>query len=104
MTSLQKIHAAGLQIALPGHGEIIENVQLKSQQILETISTRRKKILGFLHSAADTPIEISLKLFPDMTPISLFNAVNDVMAHLELLEEDGLIRKVSERPSRYCLL
>ena len=102
--SLEKISASGLQLALPGHGEIIRDGSKKAQQILLVISERRNMILSFLKEPYQTPVEISHRLFPDLLPGRLFNAVSETMAHLEILEENGLIHRVANHPMRFSLL
>jgi hypothetical protein len=103
ITSLEKICTSGLQLALPGHGEIIEDGSRRARQILQVISERRKTILHFLKKPYQTPVEISHRLFPDLLPGRLFNAVSEVTAHLEILEENRLIQRVSNHPTRFSL-
>ncbi len=103
ITSLEKIRATGLRLALPGHGEIVQNGSKKAQQILLVINGRRDMILRFLEKPDQTPVEISHRLFPDLLPGRLFNAVSEVIAHLEILEEDGLIHRVGNHPARFSL-
>jgi len=103
ITSLKKICATGLRLALPGHGEIIQDASEKAQQILLVINERRNMILRFLKKPYQTPVEISHRLFPNLLPGRLFNAVSEVIAHLEILEENGLIHRVANHPTRFSL-
>jgi glyoxylase-like metal-dependent hydrolase (beta-lactamase superfamily II) len=102
-TSLEKIRATGLRLALPGHGEIVQDGSKKAQQILLVINERRNMILRFLKKPDQTPVEISHRLFPDLLPGRLFNAVSEVIAHLDILEESGLVHKVANHPTRFSL-
>lgn len=99
--SLEAICEAGLRVALPGHGEIIADGSGRARQILAVISRRRKAILRLLKRPGQTPVEISRRLFPDLLPGRSFNAISEIMAHLELLEEDGLVRRVGDNPVRF---
>jgi glyoxylase-like metal-dependent hydrolase (beta-lactamase superfamily II) len=102
--SLEKIDAAGLQITLPGHGDIIMDGSERAKQILALIRRRRKAVLHFLEESEQTSVSISHGLFPDLLPGRLFNAVSEVTAHLELLEEDRLVQRVGEHPARFFAL
>ena len=101
ITSLKKIEAMGLQIALPGHGEIIENGSEKTRQLLGLIDKRRTAVIDALKEGAQTPVKISRKLFPLLLPGRLFNAVSEIEAHLEILEAEGFACRVGEHPARY---
>ncbi len=101
--SLEKVSAMGLRIGLPGHGEIIENASKKARDILNVIEQRREVIIHILRDSSYTLVEIGHKLFPDLLPGRLFNAVSEIAAHLEILEEDHLVARVGKHPARFCL-
>lgn len=101
ITSLKTIDAIGLQIALPGHGEVIENGSKKARQLLGIIQQRRTAVIESLKEGEQTPVKISRKLFPVLLPGRLFNAVSEISAHLEILETEGLVHKVGKHPVRY---
>jgi glyoxylase-like metal-dependent hydrolase (beta-lactamase superfamily II) len=100
INSLEKVGALGLKIALPGHGEIITDATKRARQLLDTIHKRQRTILDFLEEE-QTPFMISRLLFSGMLPGMLFNAVSEVTAHLEILEQQGLVHKVGEHPARF---
>ncbi|OPY73699.1 MAG: Hydroxyacylglutathione hydrolase [Syntrophorhabdus sp. PtaU1.Bin058] len=102
--SLEAACEAGLQIALPGHGEIIADGSERARHILAVISRRRKAILRLLKKPGQTPAEISRRLFPDLLPGRLFNALSEITAHLEILEEGSLVRRVGDNPVRFSAL
>jgi glyoxylase-like metal-dependent hydrolase (beta-lactamase superfamily II) len=101
--SLVKVRAMNLHLALPGHGEIIEDGMKRIEDILSMIDRRREIVLHILKDPRRTPVEISRRLFPDLLPGRLFNAVSEVTGHLEMLEEDRLIAKVGDHPARFSL-
>jgi glyoxylase-like metal-dependent hydrolase (beta-lactamase superfamily II) len=101
IASLKKIDTMGLQIALPGHGEIIENGSKKARQLLGIIQQRRIAVIDSLKEGEQTPVKISRKLFPLLLPGRLFNAVSEISAHLEMLETEGLVHKVGKHPVCY---
>ena len=101
--SLVKVRAMNLRIVLPGHGEIIEDGTKRIEDILSMIDQRRKIILHILKEPSQTTVEISRRLFPDLLPGRLFNAVSEITAHLEILEQDRLVARVGNDPARFCL-
>jgi len=101
--SLEKICAMGLQTVLAGHGEIIENGSKKAQDILGVIQQRREAILHILGDSSHTLVEIGRTLFPDLLPGRLFNAICEIVSHLELIEEEGFVVRVGNQPTRYAL-
>jgi glyoxylase-like metal-dependent hydrolase (beta-lactamase superfamily II) len=104
INSLEKVGASGLRITLPGHGEIITDGAERARQLLGLIYERRKTIFDLLEEDEQTPFAISCRLFSDILPGMLFNAISEVSAHLELLEKQGLVRKVGEHPVRFSRL
>jgi len=103
IASLVKVRALNLRIVLPGHGEIIEDGTKRIEDILSVIDQRREIILHILKEPRQTPVEISHRLFPDLLPGRLFNAVSEIAAHLEILEEDRLVARVGNHPVRFSL-
>jgi glyoxylase-like metal-dependent hydrolase (beta-lactamase superfamily II) len=101
--SLVKVRAMNQRIILPGHGEIIEDGTKRIEDILSMIDQRRKLILHILKEPGQTPVEIGRRLFPDLLPGRLFNAVSEITAHLEILEQDRLVARVGNDPARFCL-
>jgi glyoxylase-like metal-dependent hydrolase (beta-lactamase superfamily II) len=104
INSLERVGSSGLRITLPGHGEIIMDGAERARRLLGMIYERRKAIFDFLEEDEQTPFAISCRLFSDMLPGMLFNAISEVSAHLELLEKQGLVRKVGEHPIRFSRL
>ncbi len=104
ISSLEKVHAMDLRIVLPGHGAIIENSSKKAQDILGVIERRREAIIRILRGSGCTAVEIGHKLFPDLLPGRLFNAVSEITAHLAILEESRLVARVGNHPARFSLM
>ncbi|MFH1125364.1 MAG: MBL fold metallo-hydrolase, partial [Pseudomonadota bacterium] len=90
ITSLRKMRDMNFRVALPGHGEIVENPSTRINDLLAFIDEKRQRVLGILKKGAQTPVEISHELFPDLPPDQLFSGVCDVLGHLQILEEEGL--------------
>src|SRR5208283_5477020 len=98
--SLMKVRAMNLHAVLPGHGEIMEDGMKRILDILSVIDQRREVILDILKEPRQTPVEIGHWLFPGLLPGRLFNAISEITAHLEILEEDRLVARVGDHPAR----
>ena len=98
LASLKKVRAMNLQVALPGHGQIIQEPSKKIDSLLGLIDERRKAVLAVLKKGSHTPVEIAREIFPRLPMEALFRAVSDVMGHLEMLEEAGLAERRGGNP------
>ncbi len=105
ISSLKKVRDMDLRFALPGHGEIIENPSQRCEDLLDFIQERREFILRQLEAAAgsQTPYQTVQGLFPKLSKDQLFLAVSEVTAHLEVLEEEGYVRRRTEFPLSFYL-
>jgi glyoxylase-like metal-dependent hydrolase (beta-lactamase superfamily II) len=95
-SSLQRVAALEINLALPGHGPVIHDVARLVSHRLDFHQRRLERVMDTLHHAVCTTWEITDALFPDRTPLDTFLAVSEVIGHLDLLEMDGKIvgRKV----------
>lgn len=98
IASLKKVREMNLQIAFPGHGKIIRDPSKRIDDLLSFIDVKRRSILSILKKDRQTPLQIIRELFPDLPREGLFRAVSDVMAHLEMLEEDHLAETIDGTP------
>lgn len=96
--SLERITKLTPRIALPGHGNAIEDPPGRAQQILEHHRERLEQVAGQLDSTPRTAYDVSLSLFPDRFPPPLRRmALAETLAHLEHLALRGdLLRKREE--------
>jgi len=93
LASLKKVRKMDLRVALPGHGQIIQEPSRKIDSLLGLIDARRKAVLAVLKKGSHTPVEIAREIFPHLPLEALFRAVSDVMGHLEMLEMEGFARE-----------
>ena len=93
MASLRKVRELDLRLALPGHGDLIENPSQRIDDLLTFIGERKKLILGILSKGARTPFQIMNQLFPELPDSELFLAISEIVGHLEVLEEEGLVTR-----------
>lgn len=89
LTSLDRMHELHPAIAYPGHGEPIADPRALIEWTIEHHEKRKVTIAGHLSSTAKTPYELAAELYPDKIGYETFLAVSEVVAHLDLVEEDG---------------
>jgi len=99
LTSLEKIEKLDINIALPGHGEEI----IQSKELIKEIFSHHKErmanVLSCLEKKEMTPFEIAIDLFPNLSLFEVFLGVSEILGHLEILIEKGLVR-VSEKDGK----
>ena len=95
--SLKKVREMGLDLALPGHGKVIENPSERIADLLTFIGQRKELIRDILSKGAQTPFQIMSQLFPELPASELFLAISEIMGHLEVLEEEGLVKRSKEQ-------
>lgn len=104
-SSLRRVAAMGLALALPGHGEIMRNPRKRVAALLGFMNARTGQVADIFGTRPDLTIyEIVEEVFPGLPRDEIFLAVSEVFAHLDLLEGNGIVLRTDEGiPSRYTL-
>jgi glyoxylase-like metal-dependent hydrolase (beta-lactamase superfamily II) len=90
LTSLERTIALRLDVALPAHGEPIEDPSARARELIEHHRERLRETLGALAGGARTGYEVSLALFgAELPPNERRFAVAESLAHLEHLVQLG---------------
>ena len=87
--SLHRMHEMDPAIAYPGHGDPIEDPRALIEWTIEHHEKRKVTIAGHLESKGKTPYQLAEELYPDKIGYEAFLAVSEVVAHLDLVVEDG---------------
>ena len=104
-SSLKRAEVMNLKLALPGHGGIIRNPLKRISALLNFINKRKELILMFLRKDHDlTPFDVIRKLFPGLAKEQMFLAVSEVLAYLDVLENEGIVRRIEGVPVRFTIL
>ncbi|MGD0917960.1 MAG: MBL fold metallo-hydrolase [Thermodesulfobacteriota bacterium] len=98
IASLKKVRAMRFRTAFPGHGNVIQNPSETIDDLLTIIEDRKKAICRILQKGRLTPFRITCELFPKLSREGLFRGVSDVMAHLEILQDEGLAERNDGNP------
>src|SRR6185436_943510 len=91
--SLERMRAlAGLTVMFGGHGPAIANPYEKLDEYISHRLERETSILAAVRNGAATPKEIVARVYTDVSPKAHGLAERAVIAHLEKLEADGLMK------------
>jgi glyoxylase-like metal-dependent hydrolase (beta-lactamase superfamily II) len=98
LDSLRRTRDLGLQLALPGHGDPVEDPSARAADLIEHHRRRLEKTEAALDGgAARTGYEVSLALFgADLSPPARRFAVAETLSHLERLVLGGAARRTED--------
>jgi glyoxylase-like metal-dependent hydrolase (beta-lactamase superfamily II) len=89
--ALRRVAALGVRLALPSHGPAITDVSGLIARRLAFHQQRMARVVDALRGGARTTWEVTLTLFPNLSPLNTFLAVSEVIGHLDLLEVEGMV-------------
>ena len=97
LRSLERMRALpNLSVIFGGHGPAIANPYAKLGEYIAHRLDREQKILGGVRDGAHSAKEIVARVYTDVSPKAHAMAERAVLAHLEKLEEDGLVHRQDE--------
>jgi ribonuclease/clavin/mitogillin len=95
--SLNRMRALpNLSVIFGGHGPAIANPYAKLDEYIAHRLDREQKILQAVRDGAAAPKDIVRVVYTDVSPKAHAMAERAVLAHLDKLIEEGLVRKTSE--------
>ncbi len=106
--SLALLRSLNVKTVLPGHGPPFQGHSKRVEEILEHHRLRRAAVLEILQQAGDsgsksqgmTQFDVATRLFSDLGGFEVFLALSEARAHLEVLEDEGLVRSASRNGER----
>ena len=87
--SLERMRGLKLSIAYPGHGNPIPDPQGLIDWTIEHHLKRKVEIGNHLTPEPKSPYDLARELYPHVREYDIFLAVSEVIAHLDLVVEDG---------------
>ena len=94
LESLERIAALGLHLALPGHGEPMEDPRARAREIIEHHRERLDETADALGAEPRTGYDVSYPLFgAELDPAARRFAVAETLSHLERLVRDGAAQR-----------
>ena len=88
LVSLEKIRQLDITLALPAHGDLISDHRQLIDSLINHHQQRKDQITQLISQEELTAYEISRKLFGDLHPLAVFLGISEVLAHLELLQQE----------------
>jgi glyoxylase-like metal-dependent hydrolase (beta-lactamase superfamily II) len=109
LRSLQEFAESSYQVALPGHGAANFDIQARARHLWDRQMERRERVLDLLTADGLTPYELAERVWADTKPLAWSdfrghlrrNAIATLVAHLELLREEGKVERSGDTPYRY---
>jgi hypothetical protein len=96
MDSLRKTRELPAEIVLPGHGDpVTDHVALIDDRLQKT-DRRKRKILDLVRERPKTGHEIAQELWGNVAVTQAFLTLSEVIGHLDLLANEGLVREVED--------
>ena len=89
LDSLERMAAMDLTLAYPGHGAPVEDPPALITSTIEHHLKRKVEVADRLGDQGRTPYDLSKEMYPNATGPDVFLAVSEVVAHLDLVVEDG---------------
>lgn len=89
LASLERMAAMDLRLVYPGHGEPVGDPAALIASTIEHHAKRKAAVAAHLDDAGKTPYQVATEVYPGATGPDSFLAVSEVVAHLDLVAEDG---------------
>jgi len=98
MTSLDKLTELDVQYVFPGHGEHVDNLSDIISRYKSHHHRRMNRLQRALKTSPRSLYALVDDIFPNMPPGDIFLAISDILAHMEMLIEDGRAMIVDSGP------
>lgn len=103
LVSLERMRALDLSVAYPGHGAPITDPGALIDHTIEHHRRRKQAVAAHLTPEGLTPFEIAARIFPNTSGYDSFLAVSEVVAHLDLVVDEGDARvELRDGVTHYC--
>lgn len=96
IASLQAMATWELSVVYPGHGEPVTDPGALIARTLAHHERRKALVAARLSGEPRTPYDIARELYPHVTGYDTFLAVSEVVAHLDLVVDDGLAETIED--------
>ncbi|MDP9067100.1 MAG: MBL fold metallo-hydrolase [Actinomycetota bacterium] len=87
--SLERMDGLDLELAYPGHGHPVSEPGELIRSTVEHHLKRKAEVAGHLGREPKTVYAIATEIYPDVSGYDVFLSVSEVVAHLDLVVEDG---------------
>jgi len=89
LATLERLRSLQPTIAYPGHGDPITDVGGLIDRTIAHHLDRKQEVAGLLTERGQSAYELAQRIYPDVSGYDVFLSVSEVVAHLDLVVEDG---------------
>ncbi|MEA2453653.1 MAG: hypothetical protein QOG04_2363 [Actinomycetota bacterium] len=89
LETLERFRKMDPSIAYPGHGDPIEDVISLIDRTIAQHAERKEEVAALLTNRGQSPYDLAQRLFPNVKGYDVFLSVSEVVAHLDLVMDDG---------------
>lgn len=89
LASLYRMGEMDLTLVYPGHGAPVTKPHDLVRRTIEHHERRKGKVAEALADEPRTPYDVAMALYPRVEGYDVFLAVSEIIAHLDLVVEDG---------------
>jgi glyoxylase-like metal-dependent hydrolase (beta-lactamase superfamily II) len=89
LETLERFRKMDPSIAYPGHGAPIEDVIGLVDATIAGHLERKEEVAGLLTARGQSPYELAGQMYPNVKGYDVFLSVSEVVAHLDLVVDDG---------------
>lgn len=93
LQSLAHLKSYDCALMLPGHGQNVNDVKSKLQELIDHRLEREQQVLGLLKDGKTTPKAQLKVIYMELDKRIVPMALRQIEAHLAKLEADGLVRR-----------
>ncbi|MDY6831890.1 MAG: MBL fold metallo-hydrolase [Thermodesulfobacteriota bacterium] len=94
--SIEKVRALSPTVVYPAHGRAITDLEAVVRMYTTSYRNRNRLILAILEKGEQSIYQVARRLFPNLRtarlPLEIFLAVSEVYTHVQVLEEQGLVK------------
>ncbi len=101
--SLSRLAGLELSLLLPGHGACFRRHRELIARRLHNQEQRARRLLTLLPEGGDTVGNLAKALFPGLKESQLLIGLSEALAHLDVLQSQGLVTVEEGPPARYRL-
>lgn len=103
LRSLRKLMSLKTHRVLPAHEEEVFDLPGSLERLFHHHERRGERTLKAVLKGKERPFDVLPHVFPALRAFALIPAMAEIVGHLDLLEEGGLVRLVHRDDSIFCL-
>jgi len=108
LASLEKVYGLDIELVLPGHRSIFRNCKERIQELKQHHEKRVEEIISILGKGGQNAFRVASQMSWDIIydswdlfpVLQKWFAIGETIAHLQYLEEEGVIRRETQKQRR----